>query len=147
MERALRPSTVSQRASSPTLKIRLAYSSYGASTARGTLCLKKELEALEKQYPERLRVVYAVSGPEAAVDAPSLGDAEKWRKGYVDKTLLQEAIERANKQGAWGDAKGQKVFLCGPPKMEDAIAGKNGVLGGTGSCEERNTSVLRGMMA
>lgn len=92
------------------------------------IVLKSELEALEKQYPERLRVVYAVSGPEAAPDAPSLGNESKFRKGYVDKSLVQEAITRAQKDGVWGDVKGQKVFLCGPPKMEDALAGKNGVL-------------------
>lgn len=92
------------------------------------IVLKAELEALEKEFPERLRVVYAVSGPEAVSEAPSLGDESKFRKGYVDKSLLQEAISMAQKDGVWGDVKGQKVFLCGPPKMEDAIAGKNGVL-------------------
>lgn len=89
--------------------------------------LKTELEALEKQYPDRLYVTYAVSGPEAAADAPSLGDESKYRKGYVDKSLLQEAIAQCQK-GTWGDEKGQKVFLCGPPKMEDALTGKQGVL-------------------
>ena len=89
--------------------------------------MKEELEALEKQYPDRLKVTYAVSGPEAAPDAPSLGDESKYRKGYVDKRMLQDAIAECQK-GTWGDEKGQKVFLCGPPKMEDAIAGKTGVL-------------------
>lgn len=91
------------------------------------IVLKKELEELEEQYPDRLHVTYAVSGPEAKEDAPSLGEECKWRKGYVDKTLLQEAIEKCQK-GNWGDEKGQKVFLCGPPKMEDALVGKQGVL-------------------
>lgn len=91
------------------------------------IVLKSELEELEKQYPDRLHVTYAVSGSEAAADAPSLGDESKYRKGYVDKSLLQEAIEQCQK-GNWGDEKGQKVFLCGPPKMEDALAGKQGVL-------------------
>lgn len=91
------------------------------------IVLKDELEALEKQYPDRLHVTYAVSGPEAKPDAPSLGDESKWRKGYVDKSLLQEAIAKCQK-GTFGSEKGEKVFLCGPPKMEEAIAGKNGVL-------------------
>jgi cytochrome-b5 reductase len=95
------------------------------------IVLKDELEALEKQYPDRLHVTYAVSGPEAKADAPSLGDESKWRKGYVDKSLLQEAIAKCQK-GTFGSEKGEKVFLCGPPKMEDAIAGKNGVLGELG---------------
>ncbi|KAK3726124.1 hypothetical protein LTR37_000272 [Vermiconidia calcicola] len=92
------------------------------------IVLNQELEALEKQYPERLQVTYAVSGPEASPSAASLGDESKYRKGYVDKSLLQEVIQKCQKSGAWGDAKAQNVFLCGPPKMEDAIAGKNGAL-------------------
>ena len=91
------------------------------------IVLKEELESLEKQYPERFHVTFAVSGPEAQPEAPGLGDEQKWRKGYVDKSLLQEAIAQC-KKGAWGDEKGQKVFLCGPPKMEEALAGKKGVL-------------------
>jgi cytochrome-b5 reductase len=91
------------------------------------IVLKDELEALEKQYPDRLHVTYAVSGPEAKPDAPSLGDESKYRKGYVDKSLLQEAIAKCQK-GTFGSEKGEKVFLCGPPKMEEAVAGKNGVL-------------------
>jgi cytochrome-b5 reductase len=90
------------------------------------IVLKKELEELEQKYPDRLHVTYAVSGPEAAADA-SLGDQNKYRKGYIDETLLKEAIAVCE-SGAWGDSKGQKVFLCGPPKMEDAMAGKSGIL-------------------
>ena len=95
------------------------------------IVLKEELESLERQHPDRLKVTYAVSGPEAAPDAPSLGGQSKWRKGYIDKFLLQEAIASCEK-GKFGDEKGQKVFLCGPPKMEDALAGKQGVLGELG---------------
>lgn len=95
------------------------------------IVLKEELETLEKKYPDRLKVTYAVSGPEAQPDAPSFGDEQKYRKGYVDKTLLQEAMEECQK-GTWGNEKGEKVFLCGPPKMEDALAGKTGILGELG---------------
>ena len=91
------------------------------------IVLKDELETLEKQYPHRLKVTYAVSGPEGKPDAPSLGDEAKYRKGYVDKSLVQEAIKECQK-GQWGDEKGQKVFLCGPPKMEEGMVGKEGVL-------------------
>ena len=95
------------------------------------IVLKNELEALEKAYPGRLRVTYCVSGPEAKSGAPSLGDEEKFRKGYVDKTVLQEAVERCG-QGSFGDEKGTKVWLCGPPAMEEAVAGKTGALGELG---------------
>jgi len=91
------------------------------------IVLRSELEDLQKRYSDRLHVTYAVSGPEAAAEAPSLGDESKYRKGYIDKSLLQEAISHCEK-GSWGDEKGQKVFLCGPPRMEDALAGKQGVL-------------------
>jgi cytochrome-b5 reductase len=90
------------------------------------IVLKSELEELGRQFPDRLHVTYAVSGSEAAADAPSpLGDAEKYRKGYVNKSLLQEAIAKCEK-GTFGDQKGTKVFLCGPPKMEEALTGKKG---------------------
>lgn len=91
------------------------------------IVLKSELEELQRQNPDRLKVTYAVSGAEAAPGAPSLGPEDTYRKGYVDKALLQETLSKVPTE-AWGDAKGTKIFLCGPPKMEDALAGKQGVL-------------------
>jgi cytochrome-b5 reductase len=85
------------------------------------IVLRRELEALEAQFPQRLRVTYAVSG-----NGPEEGDGEKYRKGYVDRKLVEEAIAKCGP--AFGDEKGTKVFLCGPPKMEEAVAGKKGVL-------------------
>lgn len=87
--------------------------------------LKDELEQLEKQYPGRLQVIYCVSGPEGKPEAASLGDETKYKKGYVNKAALQEAIARTE---ALGDAKGTKLFLCGPPTMENALTAKSGVL-------------------
>lgn len=95
------------------------------------IVLKNELEALQQQHPDRLHVTYAVSGPEAAPEAPNPGPEAMYRKGYVDKSILQEAVGKIDK-AAWGDDKGTKVFLCGPPKMEEALAGKQGVLGELG---------------
>lgn len=43
----------------------------------------------------------------------------------MSKAVLQEAIARTQ---ALGDAKGTKVFLCGPPNMETALTAKDGVL-------------------
>lgn len=93
------------------------------------IVLKDELEQLEKQYPGRLQVMYCVSGPEGKPEAESLGDETKYKKGYVNKAALQEAIARTD---VLGDAKGTKVFLCGPPTMEDALTAKSGVLAGLG---------------
>ncbi|KAK4495511.1 hypothetical protein PRZ48_013843 [Zasmidium cellare] len=91
------------------------------------IVLRKELEELEQRYPGRLQVTYCVSGPEAKPEAPSLGDERKWRKGYIDAGVLKEAIARCEAR-QWGDEKGTKVFLCGPPAMEKAIGGRGGVL-------------------
>lgn len=91
------------------------------------LILRAELDEMESKDPGRLHVTYAVSGPEARADTPSLGDAAKWKKGYVDKGLLQEAIAKCQRSGS-----GAWVFLCGPPAMEDSIAGKQGALGELG---------------
>ena len=85
------------------------------------IVLRRELEELEAQFPQRLRVTYAVSG-----SGPVEDDKEKYRKGYVDRALLEEAIAKCG--CSFGDQKGTKVFLCGPPKMEEAVAGKSGVL-------------------
>lgn len=89
------------------------------------IVLKDELETLQKQHPDRLHVTYAVSGPEALPEAPKPGPEDSYRKGYVNKSLMEEAIGKLDK-AAWGDDKGTKVFLCGPPKMEEALAGKKG---------------------
>lgn len=91
------------------------------------IILKEELEQLEQKYPGRLQVTYCVSGEEGKSDAPSLGDEKKYKKGYVNQEVLKEAIARCE-AGSWGDEKGTKVFICGPPAMEDAVAGKKGIL-------------------
>jgi cytochrome-b5 reductase len=90
------------------------------------IILKSELEQLEKDHPGRLQVTYTVSGPEAAPESPSLGDEKKFRKGYINKSILQEAIARCDSESL-GDGK-VKVWICGPPAMEGAVSGKKGVL-------------------
>lgn len=98
------------------------------------IVLKNELEQLEKQYPGRLQVTYCVSGPEGKPEAASLGDKTKYKKGYVNKSALQEAIARTQ---SLGDAKGTKVFVCGPPAMENALTANGGVLAELG-IEKKN---------
>ncbi|KAM3421160.1 NADH-cytochrome b5 reductase [Cercospora zeina] len=98
------------------------------------IVLKEELEELEKRYPARLQVTYCVSGPESKPGSPSLGDEKKYKKGYVNKSALQEALARTTNLG---DAKGTKVFLCGPPTMETALTAKGGVLAELGM-EKKN---------
>lgn len=95
------------------------------------IVLKQELERLQTEHPDRLHVTYCVSGAEGKPEAPSLGDEAKYKKGYVDRTAVQEVVQ-SFKSGQWGDDKGTKVFLCGPPAMEEALAGKQGVLADLG---------------
>jgi cytochrome-b5 reductase len=71
---------------------------------------KKEFDEFETKYPGRFKAVYTVSNPV---------EGSKLRKGYVTKTLLEEVL---------GEEKSEKVFVCGPPKMEEALTGKKGIL-------------------
>lgn len=91
------------------------------------IVLKDELEQLQKQHPERLQVTYCVSGSGARPETSSLGDERKYKKGYITKSVLEQAISRCDRC-AFGDQKGTKVFLCGPPAMETALTARGGVL-------------------
>jgi cytochrome-b5 reductase len=72
--------------------------------------LKKEFDEFERSFPGRFKAVYTVSRP---VEGSPL------RKGYVTKELLEDVLGEPHK----GDT---KVFVCGPPPMEDALVGKRG---------------------
>jgi cytochrome-b5 reductase len=76
------------------------------------LLLEEEFEDFERRFPGRFRRVITVSNPV---------EGSTFRKGYVNRTLLEEVI---------GDRKRseEKVFVCGPPAMEKALTGKKGVL-------------------
>lgn len=99
------------------------------------IVLRDELDHLQRQHPDRFRVTYAVSGSEGAPDSTAAlgaaGDRARYAKGYVGKDLI-EGIVKGFEPSMFGDAKGTKVWLCGPPKMEDALAGKQGALGELG---------------
>lgn len=104
------------------------------------IVLKKELESLQSEYPDKLKVTYIVSGPEGKPDAPSLGEPEKYRKGYISEELLGESIAQLSK-GQFGDEKGVKVFFCGPEKMQSSITGKSGILSHLG-VDKKSTHVF-----
>ncbi|KAB8237113.1 hypothetical protein ETB97_010116 [Aspergillus alliaceus] len=76
------------------------------------LLLREELEEYKKRFPGRFDYVYAVSQLE--------GEKEGFKKGYVTEELLKGVVKE---QG-----KGAKVFVCGPPAMEQSLTGKQGVL-------------------
>ncbi|KAI1097181.1 ferredoxin reductase-like protein [Jackrogersella minutella] len=77
------------------------------------LLLRKEFDDYQTRFPGRFKVTYTVSQPV---------DGSPFRKGYVSKDLLQEIAPHSD------DC---KVFVCGPPPMEDTLVGskrKPGIL-------------------
>lgn len=80
---------------------------YGANSD-GDVLLKDEFDEMEERFPGRLRVVYTVSKG---------GEGSPFQKGYVTKELLEGVVERRSGEDT-------KVFVCGPPAMEQALVGK-----------------------
>ncbi|KAI1454594.1 ferredoxin reductase-like protein [Annulohypoxylon moriforme] len=77
------------------------------------LLLRKEFDDYKAQFPSRFTTVYTVSQPV---------DGSPFRKGYVSKELLKEVAPHSE------DC---KVFVCGPPPMEESLVGskrKPGIL-------------------
>ncbi|KAM6532437.1 hypothetical protein FSOLCH5_001861 [Fusarium solani] len=70
--------------------------------------LKQEFEQFSKEYPGRFKAIYTVSHPK---------DGSPFQKGYVTKELLKEVVPSPSQQET-------KVFVCGPPAMEDSLVGK-----------------------
>ncbi|KAF4556068.1 Oxidoreductase NAD-binding domain-containing protein 1 [Elsinoe fawcettii] len=79
---------------------------YG-SLSEDDIILKKELQDLENQYPDRFRAFYVLDNP-----------PKGWKggKGYVTKELLKTVIPGPNEGNV-------KVFVCGPPGLYKAISG------------------------
>ncbi|RDL40358.1 NADH-cytochrome b5 reductase [Venustampulla echinocandica] len=69
----------------------------------------------EKEFPNRFKAIYTVSNP---------AEGSPYPKGYVTKELLQKAMIDPGE-------KDSKVFVCGPPAMENAILGAKGSSGNT----------------
>ncbi|KAF4991834.1 hypothetical protein FGRMN_7552 [Fusarium graminum] len=81
---------------------------FGANSDEDVL-LKKELDGFAKEFPDRFRVKYTVSKPE---------EGSVLRRGRVDKEFLEEVLPK--------ETTDTKVFVCGPPAMEDALVGSRG---------------------
>ncbi|KAJ5997716.1 hypothetical protein N7522_009376 [Penicillium canescens] len=95
-------------------KIRLVF---GVNTEQDLL-LREELKDFKTRFPDRFDYLYTVSHP---IEEAGSGNGEA-RKGYVTEELLRGVVT------ADGDA---RVFVCGPPAMEEALAGswgKDGIL-------------------
>jgi cytochrome-b5 reductase len=86
---------------------------FGVNTEQDLL-LREELEGFKTRFPDRFDYVYTVSHPEG------LGEGVGFKKGYVTEELLRGVVE------ADRDA---KVFVCGPPAMENSLVGPCGRAG------------------
>lgn len=84
---------------------------------------RDEFTALEKKFPGRFKAEYVVSQPTGG---------SSYRKGYVNKTILEELGLRASET----HNKDIKVLVCGPPAMEKALKGGKGPFGGSGILSE-----------
>ncbi|KAI0879790.1 ferredoxin reductase-like protein [Annulohypoxylon maeteangense] len=81
------------------------------------LLLREEFEDYKARFPGRFKTVYTVSQPV---------DGSPFRKGYVSKDLLKEVAPHSETC---------KIFVCGPPPMEESLVGskrKPGILGELG---------------
>ncbi|KAJ8128551.1 hypothetical protein O1611_g5083 [Lasiodiplodia mahajangana] len=97
---------------------------FGVNTDADVL-LKSEFEDFERRFPNRFKAVYTVSNP-----VPG----SPYSKGYVTKELLSKVIT------ATPEAKNTKVFVCGPPAMENALVGSRkqpGILGELGYTKDQ----------
>ena len=75
--------------------------------------LRDEFAALEERFPGRFRAVYTVSRPQPESVFP---------RGYITRQLLDDIGLGARSAGN-ADT---KVFVCGPPAMEEALTGAKG---------------------
>lgn len=82
-----------------------------ANVTPSDILLREEFDKLQKQYPNTLKIVYAVDKPE---------QEKNWagEVGFVGKELLQKYVAPAS----LGEK--VKVFICGPPGQVAAVAGK-----------------------
>lgn len=79
---------------------------FGVNTEQDLL-LRNELEGYKKRFPDRFNYVYTVSHPQEKESS--------LRKGYVTEELLRGVMGSAEKD--------TRVFVCGPPGMEEALVG------------------------
>lgn len=79
---------------------------YGNVTEDDIL-LKKELEEIENNYPNRFRVFYTLDNP-----PPSWS----YGKGFITKELLKTVVPDPKSGNI-------KIFVCGPPGLYNAVSG------------------------
>lgn len=83
---------------------------FGVNTEQDLL-LREEFDEYKRRFPDRFNYVYTVSHP--------AGENSLVRKGRVTEELLREVVKETSD-------KETKVFVCGPPAMEQSLVGSNG---------------------
>ncbi|KAI1166118.1 oxidoreductase NAD-binding domain-containing protein [Nemania serpens] len=97
---------------------------FGVNTDADVL-LESEFKEFESRFPHRFKAIYTVSNPIAG---------SSHAKGYVTKELLSKVVTATPGIGT------TKVFVCGPPAMENALVGnrtKPGILGELGYTKDQ----------
>ncbi|KAI0408365.1 oxidoreductase NAD-binding domain-containing protein [Xylaria palmicola] len=97
---------------------------FGVNTDADVL-LKSEFEDFERRFPSRFKAVYTVSNPVPGSPYP---------RGYVTRELLSKVMTTTP------ETKNSKVFVCGPPGMENALVGTRkqpGILGELGYTKDQ----------
>ncbi|KAK6539357.1 NADH-cytochrome b5 reductase [Orbilia ellipsospora] len=76
--------------------------------AEEDILLRRELAALENEYPRRFRAFYTLDNP-----------PKEWvgNKGVITKQLLKQVLPEPKTENI-------KVFVCGPPGMMKAVSGE-----------------------
>lgn len=78
--------------------------------------LKDEFASWKSAHGDRFNLVVANSRP--TENSPSA-----WKKGRITKELLREIGITAEHENATRDDKVKRVFICGPPAMEQSLLG------------------------
>ena len=116
---------------------------YGSRTRRD-IYLRKELADMQNRFPDRLKVIYALSddsrgargarGDEIMVDG-------KIDKGVIAMTCQDEIFRKRGGGGGGGGSKGRdgdcKVWVCGPPAFYNDLCGPRDDVELTAGCALR----------
>ncbi|OJJ45456.1 hypothetical protein ASPZODRAFT_69878 [Penicilliopsis zonata CBS 506.65] len=99
---------------------------FGGNTEEDLL-LREELDGFKKRFPDRFDVIYTVSS-----SSPNLPSSSSLRTGRITKELLEEVM--GSTPGVV-DQHNTKVFVCGPPAMEEALTKSRGCMRTSGGEE------------
>ncbi|KAL3418419.1 oxidoreductase NAD-binding domain-containing protein [Phlyctema vagabunda] len=86
---------------------------FGINTDADAL-FRDRFQQYEQEFPDRFKVFYTVTNP---------GPSSPYRKGRITEPLLRQIIGEHQE-------KTNKVFVCGPPAMEQSLLGSDRTSGG-----------------